>query len=379
MKRFLILLALACTTIARAQEEPEPPGWFNVSVLSFVANGLTDRSNAPIQYIMVTDKTFRENEELFSQYNTLLDEITQEYMNQAVPETVRMMEQAIRELHENLRDNPNPELQAALDEMTREFERQKKEAMAQYVKPSKAYSYDPATMLRRLKSIAVNQKIYSGYWEAGNGVYCVIEAPRYCSLDEDDKYTHTKITIAEEDRIKWGFIDENGRQIAPFQYSWVNANAIHPDAFPDMDLMFVYKRDPDGSVHAGALNYRGQARIPFIYDDNHIDVYLREEFVPFEKNGKIGLLSIHGGRVVLPFEFESFKRVADGWCVSKDGTHYGLVNLETGRLVTPLKYAGLWDKSDPSFYTFDGKIDYYDEFGHLVRTEDMPKEEYDEE
>ena len=146
-----------------------------------------------------------------------------------------------------------------------------------------------------------------------------------------------------------------------------------------MDLMFVYKRDPDGSVHAGALNYRGQARIPFIYDDNHIDVYLREEFVPFEKNGKIGLLSIHGGRVVLPFEFESFKRVADGWCVSKDGTHYGLVNLETGRLVTPLKYAGLWDKSDPSFYTFDGKIDYYDEFGHLVRTEDMPKEEYDEE
>ena len=124
--------------------------------------------------------------------------------------------------------------------------------------------------------------------------------------------------------------------MTPFQYSWVNVHAIHPDAFPDLDLIFVYKREPDGSVHAGAINYRGGVRIPFVYDENRVDVYHREEFVPFEKNGKIGLVSV-----------------------------------KTGEPITPLKYSGLWSDSDPSFLRFDGKVDYYNEDGRFVRTEDV--------
>ena len=269
MKRLLLLFALAAGIVARAQDEPEPPGWFNVSKLAFVANKGTDPANAPIQYMMFADKTVKENEELFGQYLTLMEEIGQEEVNQAVPETLKIQEEAINELRQNLKDNPNPEIQAALNEMIREFERQKSEALAEHVKPSKSYSYDPATILRRLKAIAVNQKIYSGYWDAGNGLYSVIEAPRYCNLEEDDKYSHTKISFAEEDRYKWGLIDENGRQILPYSYSWVNAYALYPDAFPELDLIFIYKQDPDGSVHAGIVNYRGQVRVPFIYDDQN--------------------------------------------------------------------------------------------------------------
>jgi len=373
MKRFLILLALVCTTVARAQDEPEPPGWFNVSKLAFVASGGSDRALAPIQYMLFADKTVKENEELFGQYLTLMEEIGQEEVNQAVPETLKIQEEAINELRQNLKDNPNPQLQAALNDMVREFERQKREALSQYVKPSKSYSYDPATILRRLKSIAVNRKIYSGYWEAGNGLYCVNESPRYCSLDEDDRYTHTKITVAEKDHYKWGFINENGRQVTPFQYSWVNVHAIHPDAFPDLDLIFVYKREPDGSVHAGAINYRGGVRIPFVYDENLMDVYHREEFVPFAKDGKIGLVSIYGGKVALPFEYDYISsRIVGGWMVSKDRIHYGMVSVKTGKLITPLKYRGLWDGSDPSFLRFDGKVDVYDEDGRLIRTENAP-------
>ncbi len=372
MKRLLLLLALLCTTVARAQDEPEPPTWINVSEIAFAAGGGTDRSNALIQYMMFTDKTCKENQELFARVNTLLDEIAQEHVNQVVPETIKLHEEMIAQLRQTLQDHP--ELAGQLDEAIKEFERQKKEALAEYVKPSKSYTYDPATILRSLKAIAVNQKIYTGYWEAGNGLYSVNESPRYCSLDEDDRYSHTKITFDEKDSYKWGLIDENGRQVAPFQYSLVNANALYPDAFPDMDLMFVYKREPDGSVHAGALNYRGQARIPFIYDDNHIDVYHREDFVPFEKKGKIGLVSIHGGREVLPFEYVSFKRILGGWIVSKDDKHYGMVSVKTGQPVTPLMYSDLWSDSDPSFLRFDGKIDYLGEDGRLVRTEDAPKD-----
>ena len=357
--------------VARAQDEPEPPGWFNVSKLAFVANKGTDPAKAPIQYMLFADKTVKENEELFSQYLTLMEEIGQEEVNQAVPETLKIQEEAINELRQNLKDNPNPQLQAALNDMVREFERQKREALSQYVKPSKSYSYDPATILRRLKSIAVNQKIYSGYWEAGNGLYSVIEAPRYCNLEEDDKYSHTKISFAEEDRYKWGLIDENGRQILPYSYSWVNAYALYPDAFPELDLIFIYKQDPDGSVHAGIVNYRGQVRVPFIYDDLN-GVYHGEDIFSFSKNGKFGLVNVKTGREVLPFEYTTFSRIAGGWMVSKDDKYYGMVSLRTGKLMIPMKYRNLWSDADLSFITYDDKIDYYDDYGHLIRTENAP-------
>ena len=346
MKRLLLLFALAAGIVARAQDEPEPPGWFNVSKLAFVANKGTDPSKAPIQYMLFADKTVKENEELFGQYLTLMEEIGQEEVNQAVPETLKIQEEAINEL-------------------------QKREALSQYVKPSKSYSYDPATILRRLKSIAVNQKIYSGYWEAGNGLYSVIEAPRYCNLEEDDKYSHTKISFAEEDRYKWGLIDENGRQILPYKYSWVNANSLYPDAFPELDMIFIYKQDPDGSVHAGVVNYRGQVRVPFIYDDQN-GVYHGEDIFSFSKNGKFGLVNVKTGREVLPFEYTTFSRIAGGWMVSKDDKYYGMVSLRTGKLMIPMKYRNLWSDADLSFITYDDKIDYYDDYGHLIRTENAP-------
>jgi hypothetical protein len=357
--------------VARAQEEPEPPTWLNVSWISFVANGGTDRTNAPILYLLFADKTFKENEEFFGQVNTLLDEMAQEDINQAVPESIQLLEESINQMRETIKEHP--EFEAQYKEAIKEFERQKKEAMDQYVKPSKSYSYDPATILNKLKAIAVNRKFYSGYWEAGNGLYCVTEVPRYCSLKENDRYSHTKITFDEKDRYKWGFIDENGRQVLPYQYSWVNANALFPDAFPDQDLIFIYKQDPDGSVHAGALNYRGQVRIPFIYDDL-LDVFHGEDVLAFSKNGKKGLVNINTGKEALPFEYTTFSRIAGGWLVSKDDINYGMVSVKTAQVIIPLKYRDLWSDRDPSFLRFDGKIDYYDEDGHLLRTENQPEE-----
>lgn len=371
MKRFLLLLALAAGIVARAQDEPEPPGWFNVSKLAFVANKGTDPAKAPIQYMLFADKTVKENEDLFNQYLALMEEISQEDKNQVIPEALKIQEEAINELRQNLKDNPNPEIQAALNEMIREFERQKSEALAEHVKPSKSYTYDPATILRRLKAIAVNQKIYSGYWELGNGLYSVIEAPRSCNLEEDDKYSHTKINFAEEDRYKWGIIDENGRQILPYKYSWANAYALFPDAFPDLDMIFLYKQDPDGSVHAGIVNYRGQVRVPFIYDDQN-GVYHGEDIFSFSKNGKFGLVNVKTGREVLPFEYTTFSRIAGGWLASKDDKYYGMVSINTGKVIIPLKYRDLWSDSELSFITYDDKIDYYDDYGHLIRTEKAP-------
>lgn len=32
--------------------------------------------------------------------------------------------------------------------------------------------------------------------------------------------------------------------------------------------MFLYKQEADCKVYAGAVDYKGQVRIPFIYDEN---------------------------------------------------------------------------------------------------------------
>jgi hypothetical protein len=294
MKRLFLLLALV-GTVARAQEEPVPPTWISVSWLNFVATGGTDHTHALIQYLMFSEQTMKDNEELFGQLNILLGEIQQADINQTLPETVKQMEAQIAQLREMAKEHP--ELKAAVDEATREFERQKRESMAEYVKPLAAYSYDPAMMLEKLKALAINNKVYTGCWEAGNGLYSVTEVPRYYDLRENDRYSHTQISFAEEDRYKWGLIDGNGRQVTPYQYSRCNTHPIYGNSFPEDDVMFLYKQDVDGSVHAGALDYRGQDRIPFIYDDNCIDIYHHEELVPFKKDGKVYMVSIKTGIV----------------------------------------------------------------------------------
>ena len=135
----------------------------------------------------------------------------------------------------------------------------------------------------------------------------------------------------------------------------------------------LYKQEADGKVYAGAVDYKGQVRIPFIYDENRDDVYHHQEFVPFEKKGKVGFVSINGGRVTEPFEYVSCKAHAYGWLVSKDGKNYGFVSSKTGTLAVPLKYSGFWEEG-PALKRFDGKIDYYDENFRLIRTADAPKD-----
>ena len=58
--------------------------------------------------------------------------------------------------------------------------------------------------------------------------------------------------------------------------------------------------------------------------------------------------------------------------VSKDDMYYGMVSIRTGKVMIPLKYRNLWSDADLSFITYDDKIDYYDDYGHLIRTENAP-------
>ena len=372
MKKILFCLALiAQCAISHAQEAAEDPHWVNLSWIHFAATGGTDENNALLQYMLFTDETMEKNRELFDQLNTLMEEVLQVNINQTLPDYLVEMEKGLKETREKFKDNP--QMLAQIDAAMKEFEKQKKEALAQYTNDRRTYTYDPATMLQRLKLLAVNQKVYTGWSEAGNGLYAVTEVPRYASLNENAHYSHAKITFDEKDYYRWGLIDGTGRQVLPPQYGQFNTNPIAGNCYPDDDVMFLYKQEANGKVYAGAVDYKGQVRIPFIYDENRDEVYHHQEFVPFEKKGKVGFVSINGGRVTEPFEYVSRKAHAYGWVVSKDGKNYGFVSSETGTLVIPLKYKGFWEEG-PVMMRFDGKLDFYDENFRLLRTADAPKD-----
>lgn len=372
MKKILFCLALiAQFAIPRAQEATEDPYWVDLSWIHYAATGGTDENNALLQYMLFTDETLEKNRELFDQLNKLMEEVMQVHINQTLPDNLVEIEKNLKETREQLKDNP--QMLAQIDEALKEFEKQKQEALAQYTNDRRTYSYDPATMLQQLKMLAVNHKVYTGWSEAGNGLYAVTEVPRYASLNENAHHSHAKIIFDEKDYYRWGLIDGTGRQVLPPQYGRFNTNPIVGNCYPDDDVMFLYKQEADGKVYAGAVDYKGQVRIPFIYDENRDDVYHHQEFVPFEKNGKIGWVSINGGRVTEPFEYVSRKAHAYGWVVSKDGKNYGFVSSETGTLVIPLKYKGFWEEG-PVMMRFDGKLDFYDENFRLLRTADAPKD-----
>ena len=333
-KTILTLLLAALFTAAAAQEESDPPQWVNLSWIHYAATGATDENNALLQYMLFSGETMEQNRELFDQLNTLMEEVLQVNINQTLPDNLVQIEKDLKEAREKFKDNPQ---------------------------------------LQRLKPLAVNQKVYTGWSDAGNGLFAVTEVPRYASLNENAHYSHTKITVADNDRYRWGLIDASGRQVLPPQYGPFNTNPIYGNCYPDDDVMFPYRQEADGIVYAGAVNYKGQVRIPYIYDENRDEVYHHQEFVPFMKDGKIGFVSINGGRVSEPFEYVSCKANAYGWVVSKDGRNYGYVSRETGTLVIPLKYKSLWNES-PTMERFDGKIDIYDETFRLLRTENIPND-----
>ena len=350
-KTILMLLLAALCSAAAAQEESDPPQWVNLSWIHYAATGATDENNALLQYMLFSGETMEQNRELFDQLNTLMEEVLQVNINQTLPDNLVQIEKDLKEAREKFKDNP--QLLAQMDEALKEFEQQKQEALAQYTNDRRTYSYDPATMLQRLKPLAVNHKVYTGWSEAGNGLFAVTEVPRYASLNENAHYSHTKITVADNDRYRWGLIDASGRQVLPPQYGPFNTNPIYGNCYPDDDVMFPYRQEADGKVYAGAVNYKGQVRIPYIYDENRDEVYHHQEFVPFMKDGKIGFVSINGGRVSEPFEYVSCKAHAYGWLVSKDGKHYGFVSNKTGTLVIPLKYRGFWGEAPKTSPTTD--------------------------
>ena len=372
MKRmFFVMGLLALLSLSVAAQEREMR-WENVTALYFAATNGTDRDNALQQYLLFDERVLDRNKALLKQYQTFKQEFGQMSLNQTVPEGMKEIDEGIARIKQVMKEHP--EMAEMLKEQLKEIEAQKKEFSGMTDSEVTEYTYDPATILKKLTNLAVNKKTYTGYRDIGNGIFAVTESPRFGLVYENDL---TSAKIQEGKEFTWGAIDGNGRQVIPSKYKEFR------ETWSEQDLIILYTKQSDGSIRAGACGYDGRVRIPFIYDEAYergtfiwTDKTPTFHFYLFKSNGKYGFIGLDG-QVLQPCVYGKAEVSGFGWLVTKDWKDYGLVDFATGKLVVPIKYKGYhYDDfaKNLKMVRHDGKLDVFDENFKVIRTENAPKD-----
>ena len=365
MKRmFFVMGLLSLLSLSVAAQEREMR-WENVTALYFAATNGTDRDNALQQYLLFDDAVLNRNKSLFLQYKTFVEEFSTMSINASAPQVLKEIDEGIARVKQVIKEHP--ELADALKEQVKELEAQRREFAGYANDEVKEYTYDPATILKKLTQLAINKKAYSAHKDIGNGLFAVTEAPCYGSVQEKD----ITPVFQKGYEYTWGAIDTNGRQVIPAKYKG------SMESYADYDFIVLKTKDNKGKVCAGACGYDGRVRVPFIYDEpfqRGVLVWTEEppkfHFYVFKKDGKYGFIGFDG-EVLQPCVYVRAEVGAGGWVVTQDYKNYGLVDDVNGRLVVPLKYKGIFGE-DGNVYLLrhDGKVEVCDGNLKLIRIED---------
>ena len=357
MRKLFALLAMcfAASGLSIAQDVE----WYNITALNAVVTGNTDNEHALKQYLLFSDNTAENHRDLFEQFKTFTEENNQMHINAEIPESKKMYQDMLTKIEQTMQEHP--ELAASMKEQLEEAKKQVAN-MDEYTNPSvKEYTHDPATLLKNLKAIAVNQKSYSGYHDLGNGLYAVTESPRYGLVYEQ---AFEKIEMDDKYKYTWGVINQQGKVVIPQKYGLLTGYYSRPEH----DFLMLTEMGKDGKEHCGAFGYDGRIRIPFIFDDVDI-IDTSEKLVVGSKNGKYGSTDFDG-KTLWSFEYVAMDKSGIGWPVSKDGKNWGVISYQ-GKEMIPFKYKSFWSNADHTLKMerFDGKLDVFDDNFKFIRTE----------
>ena len=348
-----VALALVCAG-ALAQEVE----WVDITALNYVATGGKDPSHCLRQFLLFDEASVESHPDIFDRYRTFAGEYSQIMMDEFVPESVKMYDEAIAQTEKMIKEHP--EQADGLKAQLNELKAARKESESKAGQEKKTLSVDPVTLLEDLKSVAIGKKAYSAWRDVDGGLYAVTTAPRYGSFSGDTD-------VPESSWYTWGIIDSQGREVVPMKYERFS------DYDRDYDIIFPKTIDKNGKVRMGAMGYDGRVRISFEYDSLGYHLY-EAGCVSFWKGGKMGLLTLDG-KQLHAFEFSNAECVGTGWVVSKTGSDWGLMDTH-GRIVVPLKYKDFWgtEEGEIQMERTDGRIDAYRSDGtfEFVRTFDKP-------
>lgn len=187
---------------------------------------------------------------------------------------------------------------------------------AEFIGESNTYSNDDYNVSDRItpSSIAVNR-----------GKYTKIEP-------------YSEGLAAVERGGKWGFIDENGKEIIPIIYDSVQK------AFDDSRIIWA---DRNGKM--GFIDINGSVVFPFKYDlifpmdYKRISIYNEQVGLHYDGQGimarlnrKFGFVDITG-KEVIPLKYDRVHFFKDGYAPVKLNDKWGIINKK-GEEVIPMKY-----------------------------------------
>ena len=352
-------MALALVGLSAGAQEMM---WENVTGLHLAATGGTDQEHALQQWLLFDPEVAEANADLFERYKVFCDEFAQMTLNQRSVVGLKDLDESEAELRRMMKEHP--ELAQTLQESLKEIEEARKTLLSNQDPSAVSYTYDPAVLLRNLTRIAVNRKAYSAWLDIEGGLFAVSEGPFFGPVQED-AFALPKVQEGHE--FSWGAIDYEGHSRMAAKYDGFRQH------FRQDDIIFLYAKEKDGSIRAGARGYDGRVRIPFQYEFIH-SYNLDEGVAAVVKGGKIGMVTFDN-QLLQPFEYV-WAYPQGEWLVRKESNGpVGIVDAH-GRLVIPLKYTEYWchENGELKMHRKDGRLDVFNpDTYEFIRTDPVPQ------
>ena len=157
-------------------------------------------------------------------------------------------------------------------------------------------------------------------------VPCYLDIEGY-DLEADDKFIAVTKVIeswddAEDEIIKYGYVDYQGNQVIPCIYDRAFISGEHDS--------FILKKDGK----CGVVNNKGLIIVPFKWDNI---AYFSQGLAAVQMGGKCGYININGD-VVIPIEYDETRNFIEaGFASVKKEGKWGIIDMKNN-VIVPFEY-----------------------------------------
>lgn len=157
-------------------------------------------------------------------------------------------------------------------------------------------------------------------------VPCTLNIEGY-DLEADDQIIAVSKVIeswddAEDEIIKYGYVDYQGNQVIPCIYDRAFISGEHDS--------FILEKDGK----CGVVNNKGLIIVPFKWDNI---AYFSQGLAAVQMGGKCGYININGD-VVIPIEYDETRNfIGAGFASVKKGGKWGIIDIQNN-VIVPFEY-----------------------------------------
>ena len=203
----------------------------------------------------------------------------------------------------------------------------------------------------------INDRVYAvirgGKWEIINKEKQIITKRGY----DEPFIFYDGFSVVKHDG-KFGFIDTNGKEIAPCEYAIMD---VFSEGF------MLAEKEADGKMVCGFINAEGKETISFIYEDAR---RFSEGFAPVKQNGKWTYINTDGAQIVEP-KYDNAWEFTEGLAQVQLNDKWGFID-KAGHEVIPCKYEGIKSSfsNGKAEVMENGKLKSIDKTGNEIITEE---------